>query len=233
VDSGALQPSEPAPNLRQGTAALRPEASLALNCAVEQQAVADSGSDAHKDEGVSAGTRAQQADSAVEIAAKTSATTPKSGSSEADAPGVVDSSALTPERWPEGFERFHFTGILHNIALNLALIDSAGSALEFCIKEKDATLLNERHPAQLSQALSQQLGQSVVATITVSDHDGRTPAQYRAALAEARLAEAQQAISSDQALNRLITAFDGHIIPGSIRPNQADGDSAPLQHDAD
>ena len=93
--------------------------------------------------------------------------------------------------------------------------------------------MNERHPAQLSQALSQQLGQSVTATITVSDHDGRTPAQYRAALAAARLAEAEQAISSDQALNGLIAAFDGHIIPGSIRPNLADAEAVPLQQDAD
>ena len=157
-----------------------------------------------------------------------------SDASEADEAGVVDAAdALTPERWPEGFEMFHFTGILHNIALNLALIDSRGGALQFCIKEKDATLLNERHPAQLSQALGQQLGQSVTATITVSDHDGRTPAQYRAALAAARLAEAEQAISSDQALNGLIAAFDGHIIPGSIRPNLADVEAVPLQQDAD
>ena len=154
--------------------------------------------------------------------------------SEADESGMVDAAdALTPERWPEGFEMFHFTGILHNIALNLALMDSRGGALQFCIKEKHATLLNERHPAQLSQALGQQLGQSVTATITVSDHDGRTPAQYRAALAAARLAEAEQAISSDQALNGLIAAFDGHIIPGSIRPNLADVEAVPLQHDAD
>ena len=163
------------------------------------------------------------------------ATAPEaSEASDADESGVVDAAdALTPERWPEGFDMFHFTGILHNIALNLALIDSRGGALQFCIKEKDATLLNERHPAQLSQALSQQLGQSVTATITVSDHDGRTPAQYRAALAAARLAEAEQAISSDQALNGLIAAFDGHIIPGSIRPNLADVEAVPLQHDAD
>ena len=163
------------------------------------------------------------------------ATAPEaSDASEADEAGVVDAAdALTPERWPEGFDMFHFTGILHNIALNLALIDSRGGALQFCIKEKDATLLNERHPAQLSQALGQRLGQSVTATITVSDHDGRTPAQYRAALAAARLAEAEQAISSDQALNGLIAAFDGHIIPGSIRPNLADVEAVPLQHDAD
>ena len=163
------------------------------------------------------------------------ATAPEaSDASEADEAGVVDAAdALTSERWPEGFDMFHFTGILHNIALNLALIDSRGGALQFCIKEKYATLLNERHPAQLSQALSQQLGQSVTATITVSDHDGRTPAQYRAALAAARLAEAEQAISSDQALNGLIAAFDGHIIPGSIRPNLADVEAVPLQHDAD
>ena len=153
--------------------------------------------------------------------------------SETDESGMVDADALTPERWPEGFEMFHFTGILHNIALNLALIDCRGGALQFCIKEKHATLLNERHPAQLSQALSQQLGQSVTATIAVSGYDGRTPAQYRAALAAARLAEAEQAISSDQALNGLIAAFDGHIIPGSIRPNLADVEAVPLQHDAD
>ena len=59
------------------------------------------------------------------------------------------------------------------------------------------------------------------------------PTQYRAALAAARLAEAEQAISSDQALNGLIATFDGHIIPGSIRPTLADVGAVPLQHDAD
>ena len=231
VDSGAPKPSEPAPQT---------EASPGLNCAIKQHAVANSGSDAKEDEGVSGETCAQQAESALNIAATNSDATPEAlaqvaeqGSSEADESGMADAAALTPERWPEGFEMFHFKGILHNIALNLALIDSSGSALKFSVKDKDATLLNERHPAQLSKALSQQLGQSVTATITVSDHDGRTPAQYRADLAAARLAEAEQAISSDQALKGLIAAFDGHIIPGSIRPNLANGEAGPLQHDAD
>ena len=94
-------------------------------------------------------------------------------------------------------------------------------------------LLNERHPAQLGQALSEQLGRSMTATITVLEHHGRTPAQYREALAAGRLAEAEQAICSDEVLNGLIAAFDGHIIPGSIRPNLADGEALPLQHDAD
>jgi len=31
----------------------------------------------------------------------------------------------------------------------------------------------------------------------------------------------------------LIAAFDGHIIPGSIRPNLADAEAVPLQQDAD
>ena len=35
---------------------------------------------------------------------------------------------------------------------------------------------------------------------------------------------AEQAISSDNALHALMEAFDGQIIPGSIRPNVADGE---------
>ena len=41
-------------------------------------------------------------------------------------------------------------------------------------------------------------------------------------MAAQQLAEAEQAISNDDALQQLIRAFDGEIIPGSIRPNTAD-----------
>ena len=83
----------------------------------------------------------------------------------------------------------------------------------------------------LAQALTRHLGHDVGAEIAVAAHGGRTPANHRAALAAARLAAAEQAISSDDALHALMEAFDGQIIPGSIRPNMADGD--PEGHGAD
>lgn len=133
---------------------------------------------------------------------------------------------LTNEGWPTLFDRLQFTGILHNIALNLELSAVSGSALSFSLAEGEATLLNERHSAQLTQALCQQLGQEVMATITVTNHNGRTPAAHRAAAAAARLADAEQAISSDDALHGLLKAFDAQIIPGSLRPNMAEGEPA-------
>ena len=143
----------------------------------------------------------------------------------------VSLSELTTETWPELFEAFQFSGILHNIALNLELGEVSGAHLNFHLAERDATLLNERHPAQLAQALTRHLGHDVRAKIAVADHGGRTPANHRAALAAARLAAAEQAISSDDALHALMKAFDGQIIPGSIRPNVADGE--PEGHGAD
>ena len=131
---------------------------------------------------------------------------------------------LTSEGWPTLFDRLQFTGILHNIALNLELSEVSGSALSFSLAEGEATLLNDRHPAQFTQALCQQLGQVVTATITVINHSGRTPAAHRAAAAAARLADAEQAISSDDALHGLLKAFDAQIIPGSLRPNMAEGE---------
>lgn len=131
--------------------------------------------------------------------------------------------ALTQDNWPEQFERLTFGGILHNIALNLALQDARDKSLSFVIAPQDATLLNDRHHTQLTHALSQQLDRSVTATITVLEHDRETPAQRRAAHAAARLAEAESAISSDASLHGLMMAFDGQIIPGSIRPNLAEG----------
>ena len=143
----------------------------------------------------------------------------------------VTLSELTTETWPELFEAFQFSGILHNIALNLELGEVSGAHLNFHLADRDATLLNERHPAQLAQALTRHLGHEVGAEIAVADHGGRTPANHRAALAAARLAAAEQAISSDDALHALLEAFDGQIIPGSIRPNVADGE--PEGHGAD
>ena len=137
----------------------------------------------------------------------------------------VSLSELTTDTWPELFEAFQFSGILHNIALNLELNKVRGAHMNFHLAERDATLLNERHPAQLAQALTRHLGCDVGAEIAVADHGGRTPANHRAALAAARLAAAEKAISGDDALHAFMEAFDGQIIPGSIRPNVADGES--------
>jgi len=140
---------------------------------------------------------------------------------------------LTTDTWPELFEAFEFSGILQNIALNLELSQVAEEGLSFYLAERDATLLNERHPAQLAQALSRHLGHAVGAEIAVANHGGRTPANHRAALAAARLAAAEQAISSDDALQALMEAFDGQIIPGSIRANLADGEPEGYSADAE
>ena len=145
----------------------------------------------------------------------------------------VSLAELTTDSWPELFDAFQFSGILHNIALNLELGEVRGAHLSFHLAERDATLLNERHPAQLAQALTRHFGYDVGAEIAVSDHGGRTPANHRAAIAAARLAAAEEAISSDDALHALMKAFDGQIIPGSIRPNVADGEPEGLGADAE
>ena len=134
----------------------------------------------------------------------------------------VTLAALSPDRWPQVFDALTFSGILHNIALNLELLEVADPTLCFAIAQADASLFNDRHPEQLSQALSQQIGQTIHATIERVPHTNRTPASHRAAVAAQQLAEAEQAISNDDALQALIRAFDGEIIPGSIRPNIAD-----------
>ena len=131
-------------------------------------------------------------------------------------------TALSPDRWPLVFDALTFAGILHNIALNLELLEVSDLALRFAIAQADASLFNDRHPEQLSQALSQQIGQTIHATIEKVPQTSRTPAGHRAAVAAQQLAEAEQAISNDDALQQLIRAFDGEIIPGSIRPNTAD-----------
>ena len=131
--------------------------------------------------------------------------------------------SLTSDSWPERFERLVFSGILHNIALNLALQDASNDVLAFVIAPQDATLLNDRHQSQLTQSLSQQLDRPVTATISITEHVRQTPAHRRAALAAARLAEAERAISNDTSLHDLMAAFDAQIIPGSIQPNLAEG----------
>ena len=145
---------------------------------------------------------------------------------------TLRADALTQDNWPEQFERLTFGGILHNVAVNLALQDAREESLSFVIAPQGATLLNDRHHTQLTHALSQQLDRPVTATITVLEHDKETPAQRRAAHAAARLVEAERAISSDASLHGLMAAFDGQIIPGSIRPNLADGATETDQQEA-
>ena len=167
-----------------------------------------------------------ESDSAANLAAKeVRSDAMATGQPPAAVPGADASpvSALTSDAWPEQFEDLAFGGILHNIALNLALETATDDALAFVIAPQDATLLNDRHQAQLTQALTQQLGRAVTATIAVAEHSKQTPAHRRATMAAERLAEAERAISNDASLHGLMAAFDGHIIPGSIRPNLAEG----------
>lgn len=131
-------------------------------------------------------------------------------------------SDLTTDFWPALFERLRFGGILHNIALHLELSGRSGPHLSFTIAQSDSALLNERHAAQLTQALRQQIDGSIVATIVIDSHHGHTPANRRAAVSAANLADAEHAIASDDALHTLMRAFDGEIIPGSIRPTAVD-----------
>jgi len=131
-------------------------------------------------------------------------------------------SHFTQDSWPVLFEELRFGGILHNIALHLELSHCSGKELNFTIAQSDSALLNERHAAQLTQALRQQVDESIMATIVVDRHQGHTPANRRAAAAAARLADAEQAIASDDALHTLMRVFDGEIIPGSIRPMAVD-----------
>jgi DNA polymerase-3 subunit gamma/tau len=131
-------------------------------------------------------------------------------------------SHFTQDSWPVLFEELRFGGILHNIALHLELSHCSGKELNFTIAQSDSALLNERHAAQLTQALRQQVDESIMATIVVDRHQGHTPAKRRAAAAAARLADAEQAIASDDALHTLMRVFDGEIIPGSIRPMAVD-----------
>lgn len=140
-------------------------------------------------------------------------------------------SEFTTECWPDLFEQLRFGGILHNIALHLELSERAGNALSFAIARSDAALLNDRHEAQLTQALRQQVDSEIAATIVVNDHHGLTPANRRAAIAAARLAAAEQAIARDDALHTLMRAFDGEIIPGSIRPTAVDVDHQEIDPD--
>jgi DNA polymerase III subunit gamma/tau len=141
--------------------------------------------------------------------------------SEYDPPWQTRDS-LNTESWPELFERFRFNGILHNIALHLEFSGRSDSTLRFTIAESEAALLNDRHPGQLTQALNQQLGDNIEAEIAVGAHSGRTPASYRAALAATQLAAAESAMLDDDALHGLLRAFDGEIIPGSLRPSISD-----------
>ena len=131
-------------------------------------------------------------------------------------------SHFTQDSWPVLFEELRFGGILHNIALHLELSHCSGKELNFTIAQSDSALLNERHAAQLTQALRQQVDESIMATIVVDRHQGHTPVNRRAAAAAARLADAEQAIASDDALHTLMRVFDGEIIPGSIRPMAVD-----------
>lgn len=131
-------------------------------------------------------------------------------------------SHFTQDSWPVLFEELRFGGILHNIALHLELSRCSDKELNFTIAQSDSALLNEHHAAQLTQALRQQVDESIMATIVVDRHQGHTPANRRAAAAAARLADAEQAIASDDALHTLMRVFDGEIIPGSIRPVAVD-----------
>ena len=154
------------------------------------------------------------AESALVAVAPTSARL--STAAPADMPAGLE--ALRPEQWPQLLAQLGLSGMVQNIAANMALHRVAGNEVSFVLDQQNASLFNEGHRQKILLALQNYLGTELSVVITPGEPACETPAMRQARATRERQQQAVAEIEADQRLQALINRFDGELDRQSIAP---------------
>ena len=126
--------------------------------------------------------------------------------------------ALRPEQWPQLLAQLGLTGMVQNIAANMALHSVAGNVISFVLDQQNASLFNDGHRQKILIALQNYQGEELSVVITPGEPACETPAMRQARATRERQQQAVAEIEADQRLQALINRFDGELDRQSIAP---------------
>ncbi len=128
-------------------------------------------------------------------------------------------ASLSPESWEKTVEALGLRGLAGQLAQNSMLKEQKGMRVTLEVQEKSATVLNKKSEERVREALSSHLGGEVKLSIVVTESaDLQTPAQQSEQRADQARADAEEVISQDAGFQSLLSAFDGSVVEGSVKP---------------
>ncbi len=134
------------------------------------------------------------------------------------------------EDWEGTVRALELRGLAGELAANSAPLDWSDGRLRLSLSSEHAHLGGERYRQRLEEALGECLGSRV--RIVLEDDTaerGETPAEAERRRAEARHAEAEEAIQGDPVVQAFQEHFGAEVEQGSVRP-AADPGSADGKH---
>jgi DNA polymerase III subunit gamma/tau len=137
-------------------------------------------------------------------------------------------SAVLDERfvknWPEFARQLPLSGMAQQLATQSACVRAQADALTLQVSTQ--ALAAGTHVQRLKKALDEQLGRSVQLKVVVGEvSDGASAQSIDDAVARELQRQAEQIVANDAFVQGLINTFDGHVVPGSVKPWGDDGKS--------
>ena len=128
--------------------------------------------------------------------------------------------------WLDLYGRLPLKGMVASLCKRLALVRKEGDTWYFLIDPEHGDFFTALHRERLAGALSEVTGSSCQVDVAVETHNLMTPQAHEDIRAAERQAEAERIILQDPCVRTLIETFDGTLIPGSIRPDTATGETS-------
>ena len=139
------------------------------------------------------------------------------------APRQPASSQPTPSArgdWHDVLDRLALTGSALNVASHCELLRREGAHWVLRLDERSGSLFNARHSDVIAAALAQWSGESATVAITPGEVSSETPAARRRRQQAARQVAAEREIRDDPRVHKLLEAFQGRLLEGSVVVNE-------------
>lgn len=120
-------------------------------------------------------------------------------------------------QWADIAARLDLTGLMRELANNMAVEEHGTDTMAFVIDESRAQLLNKEREATLKGALEKYYGRALRIKIRIGQPPEETPASEKSRLQDERQQAAAEAINEDPNVRAIRQQFNARVNPASIR----------------
>lgn len=132
-------------------------------------------------------------------------------------PAAQPATGLAAE-WLDLFPRLGISGLTGNIAANCTLVSVEGDVWRLHLDPAQSALFNSTQQRRINDALNQYHGRTLVLEVEVRKPEQETPAQAAARKRAARQRDAEESISLDPLVQKMIEQFGASVRPDTIEP---------------
>ena len=123
--------------------------------------------------------------------------------------------------WSDLLNQLHLSGATLALAQQCSLKQMTDSQLHLSLNPRQKPLLHDKHITRINDALTQHFARPMLVKIDLNPTDGEeTPATLAKRKEAERLSMAENAIMSDQKVQRIMDTFDATVVKDSIRTDE-------------